>query len=443
MRRPTSSPTASAARSPAPPGSSAPSLGRRERAGTSKATIDHARPDANPPTPDLRRILVPVGVVAVYSASNFPFAFSVAGGDTASALAAGCPVVIKAHPGHPRLSVATAELMRETLAQAGAPDGLVGLVHGFDAGLALVEHPLVRAAAFTGSLRGGRALFDAASGRPDPIPFYGELGSVNPVFVTAGADRTRAADLAEGLAGSFRMSRGQLCTKPGVVFVPRGARLITELTTRIDGNGLGDLVTPAITTGFAEAMRRRANDARVRLIAGAAQQPEVGAAATVHLTDVEAVNADPSLLDEVFGPTTLLVEYDDLDDALSAAERLGGSLTATVHAQDGDLTPELVARLSDLAGRVLFEGWPTGVAVSAAQTHGGPWPATNSLHSSVGTSAARRFLRPVTYQSAPEAVLPLELRDGNPLDVPQLVDQFRQDRAATAGRRLDPKPRSS
>lgn len=381
-----------------------------------EATIDHAVPDASPPRPDLRRMLRPLGPVAVFAASNFPFAFSVAGGDTASALAVGCPVVVKAHPGHPRLSRRTAELVTEALAAAGAPDGCFGLVDGFEAGLELVDHPAIVAAAFTGSVRGGRALHDRAAARPAPIPFFGELGSINPVVVTADADAARGDELATGLAGSFQLGAGQFCTKPGVVFVPAGSRLEAALPELV-GAALPRMLTSPIAEGFVSGSETVAAVPGVQLLAGAPGAPAVA------VTDVATLEAhEHELLTEVFGPFTLLVRYGSRPELRAALERLEGSLTATLHAAPGEEVGDLLPRLEAIAGRVLFAGWPTGVAVTWAQHHGGPWPATTSQHTSVGATAVRRFLRPIAYQDAPDAVLPPELREGNPLGIPRRVD---------------------
>lgn len=387
-----------------------------------EAIIDHARPDATPPTPDLRRMLIPIGPVAVFSASNFPFAFSVVGGDTASALAAGCPVVVKAHSGHPRLSARTAEVAIAALETAGAPHGTLSIVFGRDAGLALVTTAGIAAAGFTGSVQGGRVLFDAASARPDPIPFYGELGSVNPVFITEGADAARAGELAAGLAESFQLGLGQFCTKPGIVFVPAGGRFPAELSARVSNPASGRLLTPGIEHSFRSAVDELDILRGVRRIAGASSQPDGEAAAVVFATDLATLSATPALREERFGPTTLLVEYDRLDDAIEVASLLGGSLTATLHSEPGEAGQDLVDRLTASTGRVLFAGWPTGVAVTWAQNHGGPWPATTSTHTSVGTTALRRFQRPVAFQSAPGELLPAELRDENPLGIPRRVD---------------------
>lgn len=373
--------------------------------------VDDADATAVPPRPELRRMLVPVGPVAVFSASNFPFAFSVAGGDTASALASGAPVVVKAHSGHPELSRRTVEIVASALEAAGAPAGSLQLVEGREAGNALVQHPVIKAAGFTGSLSGGRALFDLASGRPDPIPFYGELGSVNPVVVTSAAIAARGAELAEGLTGSFTLGVGQFCTKPGVVFIPVGAGFEASVAALVPGTTGGPLLTNRITAAFPDGIAHLEADPSVEVIANGTA-PDGGAAPIVLATDATAVAARPeTLLEECFGPVTLLVRYSSDEELLAALRVVPGSLTATLHSEQGDDVTGILELLQARAGRVLFAGWPTGVAVTWSQQHGGPWPATTSLHTSVGATAIRRFLRPVAYQSAPQHLLPAPLRD--------------------------------
>ena len=393
-----------------------------------EAAIDHADQGASPPRPDVRRLLHPIGPVAVFSASNFPFAFSVAGGDSASALAAGCPVVVKAHSGHPRLSEATAAVVRRALADAGAPDGTFACVEGRDIGRALVLDPHVRAVGFTGSLSGGRALFDLAVSRPDPIPFYGELGSINPVLITHEAAHTRAAELAAGLVGSFTLGVGQFCTKPGVVLVPAGTALEDEIAAAVSGVAGGRMLTGRIAEGFAGGLSSFVATGRAEVVAGDADQTAGDGMATpvVLATTVEDLAAAPDvLLEECFGPATLLVRYLDDDDRDRALEHLPGSLTVAIHAEPGELADlaTVVERLRSRAGRVIFGGWPTGVAVNWAMHHGGPWPATTApLFTSVGATAIRRFLRPVAYQDVPQSLLPPALRDDNPLGIPRRVD---------------------
>jgi NADP-dependent aldehyde dehydrogenase len=390
-----------------------------------EAIIDHANPNATPPTPDLRRILRPIGPVAVFSASNFPFAFSVAGGDTASALAVGCSVIVKAHSGHLRLSERTAEIVAEALRAAGAPEGLFALVHGRELGTALVQDPAIKAVGFTGSIPGGRALFDLATSRPDPIPFYGELGSLNPVVITAAALEAQSAELAAGLAGSYTLGAGQFCTKPGLVFIPAGTQFASEVADASKDKPALGMLTTRIAEAYPDGLRTFASVEGVDIVSGSVDQDAVanGAAPVVFSTSAAKVLERPEqLLEECFGPTTILIEYADQDELSAVLAKVPGSLTATLHAQPDEDIAGLAEQLSGLAGRVLFGGWPTGVAVNWAQQHGGPYPATTSLFTSVGATAVRRFQRPVAYQDAPEAVLHPALREDNPLQIPRRVD---------------------
>ncbi|MFH9403627.1 aldehyde dehydrogenase (NADP(+)) [Streptomyces sp. NPDC017638] len=392
--------------------------------------IDHPDDTATPPVPDLRRYKVPLGVVAVYSASNFPFAFSVAGGDTASALAAGCPVVVKAHPDHPALSERVAEVLREAAAAHGIPEGVVGLVHGFEAGLELIRHPLVAAAGFTGSIRGGRALFDAAAARPVPIPFHGELGSLNPVLVTEAAAAERAEEIGGGLAGSMTLGVGQFCVKPGLVLVPSGAggdQLVKALADAVAGTDAGVLLDHRMRDNFVAGVAERAQlpDVDAPVTPGEGGEHTVSAGfLTVPAAKLAEEGDHDVLLEECFGPVTVVARYTDEQEAKTVLSRLPGNLTATVQLSAQEAAgegrgPELLAELTPLAGRVLVNGWPTGVAVAPAQHHGGPYPATTSTSTSVGGTAIERWLRPVAYQNAPEALLPAELKDDNPLGLPR------------------------
>lgn len=389
-----------------------------------EAVIEHANPDATPPSPDLRRILHPVGPVAVFSASNFPFAFSVAGGDTASALAVGCPVIVKAHSGHLELSKRTAEVVTQALKDAGAPEGLFSLVAGREAGTALVQDPLIKAVGFTGSIPGGRALFDLAVSRPEPIPFYGELGSLNPVVITPAAQAARSSELAAGLAASFTMGAGQFCTKPGLVFVPAGTSFGADVAANCVDKAAAPMLTDRIAAAYPEGLAALAAQPGVAVLSGSTEQDAEadGAGAVLFSTTAASIIANPDLLEECFGPTTLLIEYRDEAERGAALALVPGSLTATVHAEKGEDIAPLVNQLAGLAGRVLFGGWPTGVSVNWAQQHGGPYPATTSLFTSVGASAVRRFQRPIAYQDAPEALLPRALREDNPLGIPRRVD---------------------
>jgi NADP-dependent aldehyde dehydrogenase len=392
--------------------------------------IDLPDPDAQPaPRPDLRRMLVPLGPVAVFSASNFPFAFSVAGGDTASALAAGCPVVVKAHPSHPGVSRLTGRLVADALAKAGAPDGVFAVVHGIDAGRALVQHPAITAVGFTGSLQGGRALFDLANSRPDPIPFYGELGALNPVVVSPGALAQRADEIVSGFVGSYTLGSGQFCTKPGLLFLPSGHGLDRPLADAVAAASIGPLLNARIQEAFRRTTASFAEVPGVRQVIPAATEPDSGAyavAAALLAVPANDLIAHPELLEEAFGPAALLVEYASTKELLAALDRVPASLTAGLHvdpAGEAELTAVLLERLSARAGRVVFGGWPTGVAVTWAMHHGGPWPATTvPLHTSVGVTAVRRFQRPVVYQNAPEYALPPALQDANPLGIPRRVN---------------------
>lgn len=367
--------------------------------------------------PDLRRMLVPVGPVAVFAASNFPFAFSVAGGDTAAALAAGCPVVVKANPGHPLLSDRVGALVSEALLASGAPPGTFGVVHGVEEGRRLVQDPRIRAGAFTGSLAGGRALFDLACARPDPIPFYAEMGSVNPVFVTASAAAERAESIAEGYVASFTLGAGQFCTKPGLVFVSADEAPAFEslVASALSDHAAEPLLNADVADRYATQLDAlRAHPAVRELVAG-----------TPTLLGCDAADflADSDLLAECFGPVSMVVRYSSAEELLACARTFTGELAASVHGtlSDESVAP-LLALLTDRVGRVLWNGWPTGVAVTYAMHHGGPYPATFSGHTSVGTTSLRRFLRPVVYQNMPQALLPEVLRDGNPLGVPRRID---------------------
>ncbi len=382
--------------------------------------IDTADAEAKPvPRPDLRRVLVPLGPVLVFAASNFPFAFSVCGGDTASALAAGCPVIVKAHPGHPELSVRTAEVMIEALTAAGAPAGTLGLIQGYDVGVTALKDARITAAGFTGSVPAGKALHEIAVTRPEPIPFYGELGSLNPVFVTQAAVDARGKDIASGYVGSYTLGVGQFCTKPGLLFLPAGHGLQEQLVEATGGVAPATMLNERIAEGFSSGLDR------LRKVDGLRVWSEGGGATLLQTTVSELLARSDEILEECFGPVSIVVEYASVDEMVAGIEAFGGNLTATLHAEDSD--EELAARLLPLltarAGRVLWNGWPTGVAVSWAQHHGGPFPSTvGSIHTSVGVTAARRFQRPVAYQDTPDAVLPAVLQDNNPAGISRRVN---------------------
>jgi acyl-CoA reductase-like NAD-dependent aldehyde dehydrogenase len=397
-----------------------------------EAIIDLPDPTASPaPRPDVRRMLRPLGPVAVFAASNFPFAFSVAGGDTASALAAGCPVVVKAHPGHPGLSVLCGQIVSAALASAGAPEGTFAVVQGVETGRDLVRHPAITAAGFTGSLTGGRALYDLACARADPIPFYGELGSLNPTVITPAAAAARGAALVESFVSSFTLGAGQFCTKPGLLFLPQDHGLEEALAHAVTQAPVGTMLNERIHSAFQATAAALVAVPGVRLIAGPIEpiEPASGYQArpvllAVTVSDLLA-RAD-ELLEECFGPAALIVEYGSADELTAALDAVPGSLTATMHVEaetEGELARRLIDHFAARAGRLIWAGWPTGVAVTWAMQHGGPWPATtNSLHSSVGATSVRRWLRPVTYQGVPDQFLPELLRDTNPLGVPRRIN---------------------
>ncbi|MGK4904550.1 aldehyde dehydrogenase (NADP(+)) [Streptomyces albus] len=390
------------------------------------------RPDPEWPTgprPDLRRYRTAAGPVLVFAASNFPFAFSVAGGDTASAWAAGCPVVVKAHPGHPELSRRTAAVLHRALTEAGAPAGTFALIEGEAEGVAALRHPALAAAAFTGSQRGGLALAKVAAERDTPIPFYGELGSINPVVVTPGAAEARAAGIAEGYVGSLTQGAGQFCTNPGLLFVPAtpaGQALVEEIATRLREVPAAPMLGGWIADGYLAGARRLAEQPGVRTLVRP-QGPEDAAAPGPRLLTMDLAAftaAGEAVTEECFGPLGLVVTYDDAAALDGVIAVLPGQLTASLHAEpaEAESVSALAGALAARCGRLLWNQWPTGVSVTPAMQHGGPFPATTApATTSVGTAAMERFLRPVAYQSCPQELLPPPLRDDNPWGVPQRV----------------------
>ena len=390
-----------------------------------EAIIDHAAETPMGPAPEIRRMLVPLGPVAVFGASNFPFAFSVAGGDTASALAASCPVVVKAHSSHPVTSRHSYQALADAASEYGAPDGTIGIVYGTAAGAELVADPRIRAVGFTGSLSAARTLMTIIDGRAQPIPFYGELSSVNPLVITAGAAAARGPEIAAGLFASFTTGAGQFCTKPGVAFVPAGEAgdaLVAELRSLVLGAGAQVLLNTRIHTSFREIRDRLLAEHAVSLLASGVPGGS-GFSAAPDLLGIDAEDLSAETTEEAFGPLLVVARYRDRAGLARGLAAVPRSLTATVHCEPSEsrLAAELAALVEDRAGRIVFNGYPTGVRVSWGQHHGGPWPATNSLHTSVGVTAVRRFLRPLAWQDAPADVLPAELREES-VDVPRRVD---------------------
>jgi NADP-dependent aldehyde dehydrogenase len=397
------------------------------------ARIDLADPERKPfRRPDVRSMLRPLGPVVVFGASNFPLAFSVAGGDTASALAAGNPIIVKAHPAHPGTSELVGKLIQRAVKQAGLPAGVFALLFdsGIDVGRALVQHSYIKAVAFTGSASAGQALMRLCSERQQPIPCYAEMGSTNPLFILPGALRERSAALAQGVQASFTLGSGQFCTKPGLVFVPRdeSAGFIEALRSGVETLDQQTMLTQSIASRYSSAVQQRRIEGRAQWIAGMPVSDKmtssVGAPAIFGVTLAEFLS-ESTLEEEIFGPATLLVSYGSESELVAAAHKLHGHLTATIHATDQDLgnASELIRVLETKVGRILFNGYPTGVEVCHAMVHGGPFPATSDGRStSVGTRAILRFTRPVCYQDFPDAALPPELQHDNPLGIARLVN---------------------
>jgi NADP-dependent aldehyde dehydrogenase len=408
------------------------------------ARIDRADPERKPlPKPDVRSMLRPLGPVVVFGASNFPLAFSVAGGDTASALAAGNPVIVKAHPAHPGTSELVGRAVQVAVRECGLPDGTFSLLFddGTRVGADLVQHPSVKAVGFTGSLAGGRALMDLAASRKDPIPVFAEMGSTNPVFILPGALRERGEAIATGLHSSFTLGAGQFCTKPGLVFLEEGIQASSfreKLREQVAASPQFKMLTAGICKTYNSAIGARKRRSGLTLLAEAANHspaapggqgvpPGAGfsAGAVLFETDMQSFVANPELAAEVFGPTMLLVPYAKREEILQVAGNLEGHLTATIHGTEQDLREfhDLIAILETKVGRLVFNGFPTGVEVCHAMIHGGPYPATSDGRStSVGSGAIFRFARPVCYQGFPDPCLPAELKNNNPLGIWRMVD---------------------
>ncbi len=404
-----------------------------EEGSWSMARIDPAMPDRKPlPRSDIRSVLRPLGPVVVFGASNFPLAFSVAGGDTASAFAAGCPVIVKAHSAHPGTSELVAQVIVNSVRECGLPTGTFAVVYGAGSqvGAALVQHPAVKAVGFTGSLGAGKSLMDLAAARPEPIPCFMEMSSTNPVFVLPEALKARSSQIAGGLYGSFTLGVGQFCTKPGLVFLPRNESadaLVAEVVELVKKGSAAPMLTAGICKSYKSGISSRGGNASVEVLAQAAANGAgpVDVSPVLFQVNAEDLIKDPALEHEIFGPTTLIIRYTDHKELAKLAGSLEGQLTATLHGTEADIVgfSDLVAALENKAGRLIVNGFPTGVEVCHAMVHGGPYPATSdSRHTSVGTQAIYRFVRPVCYQDFPQAALPAELRSENPLGILRLVD---------------------
>lgn len=402
------------------------------------ARIDRADPGRAPiPKPDMRSFWRAIGPVAVFCASNFPLAFSVAGGDTASALAAGNPVVVKAHGAHPGTAEMVGEAIRDAARELGAPEGIFSLLFdsGIEVGVSLVKHPSIKAVGFTGSLKGGRALMDAAASRPQPIPVFAEMGSINPVFILPGAMRERAAEIAKGAHASVTLAAGQFCTKPGVIATAadpanagKSEEFASTLRDLMHAGGDFTMLNARIHESYLSDTKARANQHGISKVS----QPEASPASAglrvapvLFETTAAAFARDAKLHAEIFGPSTVLISNSSHDELLQLARSLEGHLTATLHGTEDDLREyaDLVAILESKVGRLIFNGYPTGLEVCHATVHGGPYPATSDGRStSVGTQAIFRFARLVCFQNFPSASLPDELKDENPLKIWRMID---------------------
>ncbi|HAQ21194.1 MAG TPA: aldehyde dehydrogenase (NADP(+)) [Prolixibacteraceae bacterium] len=396
------------------------------------ARIDTAIPGRQPvPKPDIRQMQIPLGPVGIFGASNFPFAFSVAGGDTVSALAAGCPVIVKAHPLHPGTSEMVGKAILKAARQTKMPEGIFSLVQGIsnEVGMAIVNHPEIKAIGFTGSFKGGKAIFDAANSRAVPIPVFAEMGSVNPVFILPGALKERNEIIAKGLIGAVSIGVGQFCTNPGLVVTLKSddaKQFLQNLKISNSENPSGIMLSEQIKNNFSKGTQNLLSSENVSLISsGSGEETGNRVNPKVFSTDFETFINDGSLSEEVFGPSTLLVSTNNKSEMLQLAAKLEGHLTATIHGTEKDLNEysELIHILEQKVGRLIFNGFPTGVEVCHSMVHGGPYPATTAPQStSVGTAAIKRFARPICYQDFPQSVLPEQLKDNNPLKIWRMIN---------------------
>jgi len=406
------------------------------------ARIDPAQPERKPlPRSDIRSMMRPLGSIAVFGASNFPLAFSVAGGDTAAAFAAGNPVIVKAHPAHPGTSELVGQVIARSVKECGLPPGMFALLFdaGTEVGAALVDHPKIKAVGFTGSLAAGKALMQRAAARPEPIPCFMEMGSVNPVFVLPDALYSRGEEIARGLFASFTLGVGQLCTKPGLIFLPSdvtGNLFVAELKAQVEKAGAATMLTEGIAKSYRSGVAKWQSSAETVARAPVDGAGNCHAAPVVMQIGGKELLRQPELATEIFGPSTLVIRYDSREELLELARSLEGQLTAALHGSERDLAAfaDLVAILERKAGRLIVNAFPTGVEVCHAMVHGGPYPATSdSRATSVGTYSIYRFARPVCYQDFPQTTLPDELKNENPLSIWRLIDgEFTRD-AVSAG----------
>lgn len=396
-----------------------------------QATIDTAMPDRKPlPKPDIRSMQRALGPVLVFGASNFPLAFSVAGGDTVSALAAGCPVIVKAHPAHPGTCELVATAIISAARKTNMPDGVFSMLHGgIEIGTSLVMQPEIKAIGFTGSYTGGKAIFDAAAARTEPIPVFAEMGSINPVFVLPGSIKETAAGIAQGFSNSVNLGIGQFCTNPGMLLFQKSAEsdaFLNQVTIEFAASTGGSMLTPGIQHAYIKACEHTRSLEGVTLLAeGKPSVDFTGVTPALFCTNASQLDKYASLSEENFGPSSLLVQAQQKEELLKIASKLSGHLTATVFGTDEDLLAykDLLDILEQKAGRLIINAFPTGVEVTHAMVHGGPFPATtNSSGTSVGTQAIYRFTRPVAYQGFPTALLPAELRDENPLNIVRKIN---------------------
>jgi len=396
------------------------------------ARIETAIPQRTPlPKPDLRFIHIPIGPVVVFGASNFPLAFSVAGGDTASALAAGCPVIVKAHSSHPATSSIVGKAIQTAARKTNMPDGVFSLLFGDGptTGIQLVQHPLIKAVGFTGSYKAGKALYDAAVSRPEPIPVYAEMGSTNPVFILPQAMKERGQEIAAGYSAAVTLGVGQFCTNPGMlIYQNNDENFKQSLKTAFEKTTGGVMLTPYILNAYNAGLQQHLATGGVVQLATSGSQPantDNTAVPVLIMAESKVFNSNSMLSEEIFGPTGIIIPVTAKKDMLDIAENLSGHLTATVHGTDEELIEykELLDILEQKAGRVIINGFPTGVEVCSAMVHGGPFPSTtDSRTTSVGTAAIYRFVRPVCYQNMPQSILPEELKDLNPMKIYRLIN---------------------